>query len=369
MLKEKIDERRILRIEKMFECSEVCTHWRRKLTILKGPLKIPLLKMSRWNSKVAGHMASEISHWIEMSNGGWNREVKATLIASISRRAERDNILKSELHLQLLKQTKAPSHLFRENNAWKLWVQIAENVECCSVNVHAFGKTIDSFQELQCFLNEYWESVFASAQYSTCARWHAYQLLKAHRPREFVDLNLSRFRECDVTLGDDRKNKMIYDDLTTVAEVVPYIAWEIGLKHYETFALYRSRERELKKLNPKDRFAEVAQEVLYQKHTSETRLSMLSHLHHLSQEQSNDEMMVHLMYHAARREFFDEEEMSLNAGNIISLCTLQIQAAGHVWLFENQSELQRNLFQYVPPRVRNQCFYRVLCFAVPPPLF
>lgn len=86
--------------------------------------------MSRWDGKHAIQMFSEISCWIQMSNGGWHLKGKGELLKSIVAKARKNKVLRKELYLQLLKQTRATPDPFLENNVWNLWTQIAGRISC-----------------------------------------------------------------------------------------------------------------------------------------------------------------------------------------------------------------------------------------------
>lgn len=201
---------------------------------------------------------------------------------------------------------------------------------------------------------DYWESVALNRRHSPYVQRAACQLIKSQSRR--ININVCRVSakiwSCNVSHVDNFSNKVVYDASTKVSDIVPYLAWAIGLKRYQSFEIYETRGQELIKLDSNVLLSEAIKAVKFQKHETETKLLMKSPLLKLNEEHLDDPMMIHLMYHQARLEYF-RNTTSLSEDIVVTLSTLQIQAGKHINLIQNAFELQKCLSQFIPYEVNS----------------
>ena len=166
--------------------------------------------------------------------------------------------------------------------------------------------------------------------------------------------DVGQFHCFPVYVSDDSHVDAVYDADTIIEDLVPQLAWTIGLPDDDTFALYECRGAQYMQIDRKRLVTAVVSDIsdrqngeatsrLFMKRTKSSRASM----------EGLDRDSIYRMYLETKDRYRQGGYPLAAVGEVaMRLCVFLIQAEGAVELFENERRLSGELSNFLPSTVR-----------------
>ena len=166
--------------------------------------------------------------------------------------------------------------------------------------------------------------------------------------------DLGQFYCFPVYVSEESHVDAVYDPDTVIEDLVPQLAWTIGLPDDDTFALYKCRGSQYTQIDRKRLVSAVISDIadrregeemsrLFMKRTKSSRASM----------EGLDRDSIYRMYLETKDKYRQGGYPLAAIGEVaMRLCVFLIQAEGSAELFENERRVSEELNNFLPSTVR-----------------